>query len=184
MNRITTLVLFSLSILFAAVPSQAATVTFTSTLNGANAGHSTTATGTALMSFDDATNLFNISIDLIGINNTTPVDLHTLTNAHIHLGGSGVNGGGIIFGLGFAEDWNTTATGISRVITGGLFPAVNTSDLLAGNTYLNIHTRDSPSGEIRGQLVAAPVPVPAAAWLLGSGLIGLVAASRKKATRS
>lgn len=182
MKRITTLVLFSLSMLFSAVSVQAATVTLTSTLNGANSvpSNTSTATGTALMSFDSVTNLFDLSINVIGINTTA------LTNSHIHLGASGVNGG-IAFGLGAGTNpaWINTTTGMSISLTGQTFPAANVADLLAGNTYLNLHTQTFGGGEIRGQLVAAPVPVPAAAWLLGSGLIGLMGvASRKKAARS
>jgi CHRD domain len=43
------------------------------------------------------------------------------------------------------------------------------SALLAGETYLNIHTTNFPTGEIRGFL-AVPSPV------MGAGLPGLVAA--------
>ena len=107
----------------------------------------------------------------------------TQIESHIHLGASGVNGG-VIFGLGTGSspNWTNTATGMSLSLTGQTFPAANVAALLAGNTYLNLHTAAFPAGAIRGQLTA--VPVPAAAWLLGSGLIGLVAASRKKAARS
>lgn len=40
-----------------------------------------------------------------------------------------------------------------------------------GHAYFNIHSSVFTGGEIRGFLV--PVPVPAAAWLLGSALAGL-----------
>jgi len=51
-------------------------------------------------------------------------------------------------------------------------------DLLAGLWYLNIHTALNPGGEIRGQVQV--VPVPAAAWLFGSGLLGLIGIARRK----
>lgn len=178
MNRITTLISAGFGmLLLATAPAQAATITLTSTLNGLSSApqNGSAATGTALMSYDDISNLFNLSIDITGINKSA------LTASHIHLGGSGVNGG-VVYGLGTTA-WNDTATGMNLILTGGTFPGANSLDLLAGNTYLNIHTGAFPGGEIRGQLTA--VPVPAAVWLLGSGLLGLLgAASRKKAMRA
>ncbi len=47
-------------------------------------------------------------------------------------------------------------------------------DAMNGNqAYLNIHTAQYPGGEIRGFVVAAPIPEPAAWGMLGVGLAGL-----------
>ena len=42
--------------------------------------------------------------------------------------------------------------------------------MLGGQSYLNIHTMDHPTGEIRGQLSAVPGPIA------GAGLPGLIVA--------
>jgi hypothetical protein len=52
--------------------------------------------------------------------------------------------------------------------------------------YVNLHNSAFPGGAIRGQTsepYRTVVPVPAALWLFGSGLLGLIGAARRKGSR-
>lgn len=54
-------------------------------------------------------------------------------------------------------------------------------DAIADNeAYLNIHSSTYPGGEIRGFLVAAPIPEPATWGMLGAGLAGLAMMARRR----
>lgn len=91
-----------------------------------------------------------------------------LNGAHIHQGAAGASGLAVV-------NFNSQLSG------SGLVDA-DLANVLANPTgfYVNLHNASFPSGAIRGQL-AAPVPLPAAAWLFGTGLLGLLGmASRKR----
>ncbi len=54
-------------------------------------------------------------------------------------------------------------------------------DAIADNeVYINIHSSQYPGGEIRGFLVAAPIPEPATWGMLGAGLAGLALMARRR----
>jgi hypothetical protein len=67
---------------------------------------------------------------------------------------------------------------------GGTVPAAEAAlenALLAGETYINIHTTNFPNGEIRGFLSAVPEPSTWAMMLLGfAGLAFVFRQSRRK----
>jgi hypothetical protein len=67
------------------------------------------------------------------------------SDAHIHVGAPGSNGG-VIVPLKFVAQTSGTLD-TSKVIT-----TTNEASILAGNTYVNVHTSTVPGGEIRGQL--------------------------------
>ena len=151
------------------IPVGAAVIPLEATINGAqaNAGAGTGSTGTgfATMTLDDSSNLFSWDISWSGLlGNETVMHFHGAAPA-------GVNAGvqvnfGAISGTSSPSIGSTTITGAQA------------TDLLAGLWYINIHTDRDPGGEIRGQVQV--VPIPAAVWLFGSGLLGLVGIARRK----
>jgi uncharacterized protein (TIGR03382 family) len=158
-----------------ATTAQAQFITFTATLSGAQEvpANTSPATGTATLVLNTVTNAFTIDLQFSGL--TAPV-----TVAHIHRAAAGVNGP-VIIGLdgmalsGGRPTWNLIAPGVTSFNSGGPltapfnFPAAEVANLIAGNTYFNIHSSNFPGGEIRGQII----PTPGALALAGLAALGV-----------
>lgn len=129
------------------------------------------ATGTGVMTYDDITNNLNWDISWSGLSGIA-------TSMHFHGAASPTTNAGVQVNIG-------AISGLSSHSIGSTTISVNQgNDLLDGLWYINIHTARYGGGEIRGQVVQVEaVPIPAAIWLFGSGLLGLtgMAARRKKA---
>ena len=163
--------------LLLATPAHAITTVFSTIL--ASAGEpvpTSTATGAAVVSFDDAVNSVTVLMSFSGLANISPF-------GHIHCCTAVPGTGSVGVALGFTPlPAATTGSYISVFsLTPGAF-----SSLLAGTTsgrsYVNIHTPGTyGGGEIRGFL--APIPEPGSYALLLSGLavIGWVARRQKRA---
>jgi glucose/arabinose dehydrogenase len=106
-------------------------------------------------------------IDFTGTQTADPQD--DLTAAHIHAPGGRGERAGVVWGfIGLPfHDTNPTDTVVTPFATGaggtvttkwdlseGL--AAQLSNILAGRTYINFHTRRFPGGEVRGQIEETP----------------------------
>lgn len=162
-------------------PANAALVHFNSNLSQAwqkgsvlfpTGGTGSLATGTLTFDYDTDANLaFNIHISVQGL---SIADLTSGNETHIHLPFQtqvliDVGAKGLVDVPGGFESSNSG----SEVISDDFETA-----LLSGQSWINVHTQSHPLGEIMG--VVTPVPVPTAAWLLGSGLLGLIGVARRK----
>lgn len=140
------------------------------------AQHGLTGPATAQMAgtYDDVTNIWTI-------NSLTASDLTgDPTDSHVHLGTLG-NTGPVIVPIG--SDYSQA--GNIHTYTGPMTLSVdeaNEAAFLSQGAYINIHTGQFPSGEVRGQVFANPVPEPATMGILAIGLAG--AALRKKRQRA
>ena len=91
---------------------------------------------------------------------------------HFHGPASAGANAGVQLNFGAISGTSSPSIGSSTISAG------QASDLLAGLWYINIHTTAVAGGEIRGQVTV--VPVPAAIWLFGSGMIGLIGIARSR----
>jgi len=170
MTRSRTL-LAALIVLALSAPAGATTFVANVSLDGAQAGTASPGTGSATLTLDDVANTLNVSITFTGLTGTT-------TDAHIHCCAlPGANAGVVIpfnppfpLGVTFGSMNNTFA-----------ISATNVNNVKSGLSYINIHTTNTPAGEIRGQIAA--IPEPGTLALVGAGLAGLGAARRMRCRR-
>jgi len=113
-------------------------VLFKATINGASEVPPTAsaATGTATLTYNKDTKVFNIVVNFSGV---------TPTASHIHKGETGVVGG---VEFGFTSPVTSPINYTSVVLN-----AAQETDLFANMYYVNIHSTAFPGGEIRGQLI-------------------------------
>ncbi len=158
----------------AALPASAVTTIFFTGLS--NAGEpvpTSTATGAALVSFDDSVNTVTVQLSFQGLANSAPFGhIHCCTTTPL-TGSAGV-------ALNFTP-LPAVATGTYNNVF-ALTPAAFTS-LLAGasggQAYVNIHTPGLyGGGEIRGFLAPIPEPGTYALMLAGLGAVGWAARRR------
>lgn len=123
--------------------------------------------GVADLRIDAAT--FTIEWDFMVANIALP-----LTGAHIHQNVAGQNGPVVVNFNGQLSGSGFNDPDLANVIA-------NPKDF-----YVNLHNADFPNGAIRGQIgdpLPAPVPLPAAMWLFGPGLLGLLGIAARKRRR-
>jgi len=175
-------------------PAQAATIQFNLTGNAGtgllpgNVVGPTDSTGSggeigSGIVYDDATNILSIDIGWGSGNGFTDLS-GNVTLSHIHGFADANSNAGVLYTLHTLPGFDVSAT------SGGFSGTVNIDEadeanLLAGLTYINVHTSEYPGGEIRGQLVvdSSVVPLPPAIYLFISGLPGLAGFSRKRRNR-
>ena len=127
--------------------------------------------------FDDGDAAGNILVDLNNTSLTTQVV--TLAVASVNQGGTfwgfrgGVELGGGVASASIAEGENWSDSFTFNIAAGD----VVFFDWIYGDAYAS----GGAKPDIDFAVYASPVPVPAAVWLFGSGLIGLVGVARRRA---
>ena len=124
-------------------------------------------TGSAIVFFDDVSGGYTVTGSFSGL-------IGNVTAAHVHgFAGAGVNAV-VLIPLSLTGTTNGTITGGGTITNTGS----NFASVLAGLTYINIHSNVFPGGEIRGQ-VTNPIVVPEPSFCL-LGLAGIAVYMRRR----
>ncbi len=116
-------------------------VTYTGDIDGAQAGVTTTGTGTYTATIDRNNNEVTVSGTYSNL-------MGTVNAAHLHGSAWYGQGAGLFFGLPNSGGSTGTFTNTATLTD------AQVSDMLAGFTYVNIHTTAVGAGEIRGQVIS------------------------------
>ena len=193
MKRFLSLIVLAFALAALSGVAKADPLVFTTTLSGANEvpPNASPGTGSAVITIDTTTHMMTVNITFGGLSgNTTASHIHccTLPGANAQVATttptftgfpSGVQSGTYLhtFDLTLASSYNPAfITSHGGTVTQAEADLI--AGMLAGQSYLNIHTNLFPGGEIRGQL--APVPEPTTVVLLVSGVAGLALRRRKR----
>jgi hypothetical protein len=150
-----------------------------------------TSFGSASFSLNDAQTALSMSVTFTNIDVTgtqTPDVNDNLTLAHIHAAAPPGVAAGVVWGFFGTPDNDTSpdnlvvtpfATGVGGTMTSvwdqpegnNTTLTAQLPNLLAGLSYINLHTVQFPAGEIRGQILPVSVPEPSSLALLGASLL-------------
>lgn len=170
MKKLFVLTWIGLFNLIVCVSAQAVIIHLVAELDGlqanAGAGTGSAGTGSAQITLDDVTNELIWEVQWSELTGS-------VTAAHFH-GPAAIDENA---GVQVAIDTASNPSSGSAFLNDD-----QESNLLDGLWYINIHSSFVQSGEIRGQVTPAEIPLPASAWLLVSALVGLTGiASRRSA---
>lgn len=161
MRRVMTMIAASALMLTISSTAQAQTINMTATLTGSNEtpapGVTTGAFGTAIVTWNSATQTLNWIIDVWNMPSGT-------NNAHFHVGGPGVAGPTVVniaFPNQISNDYRLTGSATATNLLPRGEQGIRSwqdfeQSLLGGQIYINIHSNSNPGGEVRGQVLRTP----------------------------
>lgn len=185
-----------MAVLMLSAVAKADQLAFTATLTGAQEvpPSGSPGIGSALVTLDTVTNLLTVNVSFAGLVSPTiashihccaPPGVNAMVATAVPTFPGfplGVTTGTYLmtFDLTVASTYNPAfITAHGGTVAGA--QAAFIAGLTSGLTYLNIHTVQFPGGEIRGQL--QEIPEPATLLLLGTGILGVGGALRKRRKR-
>ena len=193
MMRTTLLTLLTALTLIAAPDANAALITFEVELNGANENPDvpTPGTGTAEIEIDTVLKTMTLEVLFSGLlGNTTASHIHCCTPPTGNAGVAtqvptfigfplGVTSGTYsnVFDMSSLSSYNPDFVAMHGGTADSAFDFL-LANMLAGQSYLNIHSEMFRGGEIRGTLIQ--VPEPGSLVLLGLALAGLAVVLRRR----
>lgn len=175
----------------AALPAAALQTTFVTTLTGPaeNPSNASTATGSAVVVFDDVLLTMNVSTSFAGLigGPASAAHLHCCAAPPANVGvavgftgfpaatsGSYNNAFNLALGTTFNAGFLTSNGGNATTAFNTLLSGVK-----AGQAYVNIHNSTFAGGEIRGFLAPIPEPETYALMIVGLAAVGMAARRRR-----